>query len=80
MKKVIEKVLMKDLQQRCKLHRVLYFVCLQICESFIDLQFNEWKEFICVFLFSHQENSRHLHLVVEIVQSLLLRIIQLTRC
>ena len=51
-KKVIEKVLMKDLQQRCKLHRVLYFVCLQICESFIDLQFNEWKGFICVFLFS----------------------------
>ena len=51
-KKVIEKVLMKDLQQRCKLHRVLYFACLQICESFIDLQFNEWKGFICVFLFS----------------------------
>ena len=50
--KVIRKVLMKDLQQRCKLHRVLYFVCLQICESFIDLQFNEWKGFICVFLFS----------------------------
>ena len=50
--KVIGKVLMKDLQQRCKLHRVLYFVCLQICESFIDLQFNEWKGFICVFLFS----------------------------
>ena len=51
-KKVIEKVLMKDLQQRCKLQRVLYFVCLQICESFIDLRFNEWKGFICVFLFS----------------------------